>query len=89
MNGSGCDLSSLPRQIEQLRTSGAPEPTHPAHPLHLPALLRQASAQLDRDLARLLEQISPVLTPEGFDALITGVTAGNGVTNTAVGGAGK
>lgn len=38
-------------------------------PLHLPALLRQASAQLDRDLARLLEEISPVLTPEGFDAL--------------------
>ncbi|QKE84344.1 MarR family winged helix-turn-helix transcriptional regulator [Arthrobacter sp. NEB 688] len=38
-------------------------------PLHLPALLRQAGRQLDRDLARLLDELAPGLTPDGLDVL--------------------
>ncbi|MBM6400324.1 MarR family winged helix-turn-helix transcriptional regulator [Phycicoccus sonneratiae] len=52
--------ADLPRRWER------PE----AHdPLNLPALLRQASAQVDRDVARTVAPLAPGLTPEGVDAL--------------------
>ncbi|HMM95703.1 MarR family transcriptional regulator [Phycicoccus sp.] len=38
-------------------------------PRNLPALLRQASAQVDADLARALADLAPGLTPDGLDVL--------------------